>query len=425
MTPGLRHDPAPDLESVGEEADLVARIHAEIAARGPMTFARFMDLALYDPDGGYYRAEAARPGREGDFLTAPEAHPIFGMALARAVADAWDGLGRPDPFVLREYGAGTGTLALAILDGLRRERPELSAAIRYQPVEVEPRRLDAIATRLTAAGHGATLRAADRGTTVAAGDSAADPSDPAADPSDPAADPSDPGDLPVDGFVVANEVLDALPTHRVVLRAGVLHEVMVGSQDGAFVDIEADPSTPALAARLSAEGVTLAEGERTEICLALDGWIGRVAAGLRRGVMLLIDYGYPAAELHDPIRRPDGTLRAYLRHRVHDDPYAHVGRQDLTAHVDLTAVERAAAAAGLAHLGTTTQAEFLVGLGTEGLLQAIQADPATTMEDYLAVRSALMRLLDPSAMGRFRVMAFARRWPEGPPLAGFGYHLAR
>jgi SAM-dependent MidA family methyltransferase len=412
MTPGLRRDPAPDLESAGEEADLVARIHAEIAARGPITFARFMDLALYDPDGGYYRAEAARPGREGDFLTAPEAHPIFGMALARAVADAWDRLDRPDPFVLREYGAGTGTLALAILDGLRREQPELTAAIRYRPVEVEPRRLDVIATRLAAAGHGATLRAADRGTTAAAADSAGDPA-------------ADQGGLPIDGFVVANEVLDALPTHRVVVRDGGLREVMVGSQDGAFVDIEANPSTPALAARLSAESVTLAEGQRTEICLALDGWIGRVAAGLRRGVMLLIDYGYPAAELHDPIRRGEGTLRAYLRHRVHDDPYAHVGRQDLTAHVDVTAVERAAAAAGLTVLGTTTQAEFLVGLGTEGLLQAIQADPATTMEDYLAVRSALMRLLDPSAMGRFRVMAFARRWPEGPPLAGFGYHLAR
>ena len=125
-------------------------------------------------------------------------------------------------------------------------------------------------------------------------------------------------------------------------------------------------------------------------------------------MLLLIDYGYPAPELYDPIRRRDGTLRAYLRHRVHDDPYVHVGRQDLTAHVDVTAVERAAAAAGLDHLGTTTQAEFLVGLGTEDLLQAIQADPATTLEGYLAVRSALMRLLDPRAMGRFRVMAFGR-----------------
>ena len=142
-------------------------------------------------------------------------------------------------------------------------------------------------------------------------------------------------------------------------------------------------------------------------------------------MLLLIDYGYPSAELYDPVRRHGGTLRAYLRHRVHDDPYIHVGRQDLTAHVDVGAVERAAAAGGLTHLGTTTQAEFLVGLGTEDLLQAIQSDPATTLEDYLAVRSALMRLLDPAAMGCFRVMVFARDWPAGPPLAGLDFRLQR
>ena len=395
MTPGLRRDPVPDLDAVGQDEELVARIRDEIARDGPITFARFMELALYDPDGGYYRSEAVRPGRDGDFLTAPEAHPIFGAALSRAVADAWDRLGRPDPFVLREYGAGTGTLAVAILDGLATERPDLAAAIRYEPIEVEPRRLEAIAARLDAAGQGARL------TTPTS------------------------TDRPVDGFFLANEVLDALPTHRVVARDGRLREVLVGIGEGDFVDVEAVPSTPALAARLADEGVTLADDQRAEICLAVEGWVATAAAGLRRGVLLLIDYGYPAADLYDPVRRRDGTLRAYVRHRVHDDPYLHVGRQDLTAHVDVTAVERAAMTAGLTHLGTTTQAEFLVGLGTEDLLHAIQADPATTMEDYLAVRSALVRLLDPAAMGRFRVMAFGRGWPDGPQLAGLGYRLAR
>jgi SAM-dependent MidA family methyltransferase len=396
VTPGLRRDPAPDLDAVGQDDDLVARIHAEIARDGPLTFARFMELALYDPDGGYYRAETARPGREGDFLTAPEAHPIFGAALARAVADTCDRLDRPDPFVLREYGAGAGALAVAILEGARRERPDLSAVIRYQPVEVEPRRLDAIATRLAGAGLETVL-----------------------------APPAAAGQTPVVGMILANEVLDALPTHRVVVRDGVLLEVRVGSGDGGFVDVETEPSTPDLAARLAVEGVTLVEGQHAEVCLALDRWVADAAAGLERGVLLLIDYGYPAVELYDPVRRRDGTLRAYLRHRVHDDPYVHVGRQDLTAHVDVSAVERVAAAAGLSHLGTTTQAEFLVGLGTEDLLRAIQTDPATTLEDYLEVRSALMRLLDPGAMGRFRVMGFGQGWPDGPPLAGFGYRLDR
>jgi SAM-dependent MidA family methyltransferase len=391
-TPGLWRDPPPDLEAVGEDADLVARIHAEIARDGPMTFARFMDLALYDPARGYYRAEAARPGRDGDFLTAPEAHPIFGAALSRAVADAWDRLGQPEPFVLREYGAGTGTLAMAILDGLARERPDLAGTIRYQPVEVEAARLEAIAARFEASGHAATLDRVSDGS--------------------------------IDGVILANEVLDALPTHRLVSRAGVPREVMVGSVDGVFVDVEADLSTRALAERLATSGVALVDGQRAEVCLAVDGWLADVAAGLRRGVVLLIDYGYPAQELYDPVRRRDGTLRAYVRHRVHDDPYVHVGRQDLTAHVDVSAVERAAVAAGLTHLGTTTQAEFLVGLGTETLLQGIQADPATTIEAYLAVRSALLRLLDPGAMGRFRVMAFGRDWPDGAAPAGIDFRLA-
>lgn len=393
VTPGIRRDPPPDLDAVGEDEELVARIRTEIDRDGPITFARFMDLALYDPVGGYYRSAAARPGRDGDFLTAPEAHPIFGAALARAVADAWDRLDRPRGFVLREYGAGTGALGVAILDGLRVERPDLAGTIRYQPIEVEPSRLDALAERLAAAGLSGRFDA-------------------------PATD------SPIDGVVLANEVLDALPTHRVVSRADVLREVLVGWDDGSFVDVEAEPSTPAIAERLKAGGVALADGQRAEVCLALDGWVAEVAAGLGRGVALFIDYGYPAAELYDPVRRRDGTLRAYLRHRVHDDPYIHVGRQDLTAHVDVTAVERAATVAGLAHLGTTTQAEFLVGLGTEELLQAIQADPATTLESYLALRSALFRLLDPGAMGRFRVMAFGRGWPtDGPVLRGFGYRL--
>ncbi|MEA2608254.1 MAG: hypothetical protein QOJ75_497 [Chloroflexota bacterium] len=395
VTPGLRREPGPDLDAIGQDDELVARIGAEIAQDGPITFARFMELALYDPAGGYYRAEMARPGRQGDFLTAPETHPIFGSALARGVAEIWNRLDRPEPFVLREYGAGTGTLALAILAGLERDRSPLATRLAYDPIEIEPRRLETIVGRMASAGHpGRLVRPEASG-------------------------------RPVQGIVIANEVLDALPTHRVVARDGTLRELMVGSLDGAFVDVEAEPSTGALAARLSDEGIRLADGQRAEICLALDPWLAVAATGLRRGAMLLIDYGYPAGELYDPVRRAGGTLRAYLRQRVHDDPYRHVGRQDLTAHVDVTAVERAASTAGLSHLGTTTQAEFLVGLGAQDLLRAIQSDPSTTLEDYLAVRSAVMRLLDPGAMGRFRVMGFGRGWPAGPPLSGFAYKLVR
>jgi SAM-dependent MidA family methyltransferase len=174
---------------------------------------------------------------------------------------------------------------------------------------------------------------------------------------------------------------------------------------------------------LAAEGVELVEGQTAEIALAVDDWVARAAAPLRRGLLLVIDYGAIAAELYDAVRRRDGTLRAYVRHQVSDDPYRFVGRQDLTAHVDVTAVERAATKAGLTTVGITTQAEALMGLGVEDRLREIQSDPETTFVDYTLLRSSLMRLLDPAAMGRFRVMVFGRAWPDAATLRLLRYRL--
>ena len=400
MRTGLRREAAVDLSDVGEDEALLARIRDEIRATGPLTFARFMELALYTAEGGYYRAPSARPGRAGDFITAPELHPIFGRTLAIAIEEIWRGLGEPAPFVVREIGAGTGALAVAILDGLEETASALLDAIRYEPVEVDERRLEAFAATLAAAGHGARHRR-------------------------PASDP-------IMGVILANEVLDALPVHRVRRRDGAIREVAVGAgPDGGLVEVEIPPSTAQVASYLANNGIELVEGQTAEFALGLEAWISDVAADLAGGVLLLIDYGAPAAQLYDPVRRRDGTLRAYVRHQVHDDPYRHVGRQDLTAHVDVTAVERAAHAAGLTTIGITTQAEALMGLGIEARLQAIQADPATTFEDYTLVRSALLRLLDPAAMGRFRVMAFGRGWPAAEvaaadadaPLGLFSFRL--
>jgi SAM-dependent MidA family methyltransferase len=393
IRPGIRREPPTDLRDVGEDADLLARIRAEIRASGPMPFARFMDLALYDPDGGYYRATEARPGRVGDFMTAPELHPIFGEMLARGIVEIWERLGRPAPFVIREHGAGEGALAVSILREV--DGTPLGRALRYQAVEVDPRRIAVLRERLATVGLADHLE--------------------------------DASDAPFDGIVLANEVVDALPVHRVRQRGDDLRELAVGlGADDVLIETEIAPTTPALAARLRADGVTLVDGQTAEICVALDDWIGRAARPLRRGVLLLIDYGAPAAELYDPIRRRDGTLRTYVRHQVHDDPYRHVGRQDLTAHVDVTAVEHAAQAAGLTTVGITTQAEALMGLGIQDRLQAVQADPSTTFEGYALLRSSLLRLLDPAAMGRFRVMAFGRGWPATPgqtPLGWFAFQL--
>jgi len=383
----LRRVPAADLD-VASDPILLTAIRDEIASSGPMTFARFMEIALYDAERGYYRGAAARPGRGGDFLTAPEAHPIFGRAVARFVDDLWRALDRPARFTIREHGAGIGALIDAVLTGLDADASGALGAVRYQAVEVEPARTAALRARLDGAGRAGVLEAES--------------------------------DRPIVGLILANEVLDALPTHRVVVRDGELREVFAGATaDGGLVDVEGPPSTSLLAERFANDGVTLAEGQHAEVCLALEGWVAGIANGLARGAVLLIDYGHPAAELYDPVRRAAGTLAAYLRHQVHDDPYRAVGRQDLTAHVDVTAVERAAAAAGLAHLGTTTQARFLDGLGAGEILVGYQAGPAATLQAYLEARAALVRMIDPAAMGRFRVMVFGRGLPEGRGLHGF------
>lgn len=389
MKPYLRPKPALDPATVESDPVLVNRLRAEIAAGGPITFARFMDVALYDPERGYYRGAEARPGRGGDFLTAPEAHPIFGHAIGRQLEDVWRHLGEPGRFTVREHGAGTGALAEAALHGLDVDGSPLAAAIRWRPVEIEPRRVDAFADRLARAGFGDAVEADD-------------------------------GE-PIEGVVLANEVLDALPTHRVVGREGRLSEVYVGlDEGGGFVDVEGPASRDRLVERLAGEGIELADGQRAEVCLATDDWVATAAAGLGRGLLLLIDYGHPAAELYDARRRAAGTLAAYLGHRVHDDPYVAIGRQDLTAHVDVTAVDRAAAVAGLTPLGTTTQGPFLAALGAGELLVALQDAPGMTLQDYLEARSALVRMIDPAAMGGFRVMAFGRGWPKGAVLRGLG-----
>jgi SAM-dependent MidA family methyltransferase len=378
---GLRRVPGLDRAALPvSEPRLVARIHREIATGGPMTFARFMHIALYDPDAGYYATGAGGPGRDGDFLTAPASHPIFGWTIARRLEQVWLELGRPDRFVVREHGAGAGDLAVGILDGLRRSRSALLEAIRYQPIDPsEPARRALVDA----------LGAADLADHV-----------------------DHPDDRPAPGAVIANELLDALPAHLVEGGTdGTLRERFVELGPGSeLTTVLGEPSTPTLGARLDAEGIHLEPGQPAEICLAIDDWVARAARPLLSGLFLVIDYGYPAGELYAPSR--GSTLRAYHHHRVHGDPLVAVGRQDLTVHVDLTAVERAATHAGLTVVRRTSQAEYLASLGLGELLVGLQSGPDASLESYLAARSAVVRMVDPRATGSFAVLEF-RRDPVG------------
>lgn len=375
-------------------APLVERLREEIARDGPITFARFMARALYDPQDGYYTTRSDRASREGDFLSAPEQDALFGALLARQLVECWERSGRPGRFILREDGAGSGALAEAVLAALRASAPETFAALRYEAVEVDPGRAAAIARRLRAAGLGAALG-------------------PPADPTRSSLDP---------GIVLANELLDALPVHRLTMVDGVIRELLVGWADGWFVERPGPLSDDRLADLLEVEGVKLVEGQRTEVCPAALEWAAGLGRDLLHGYAFVIDYGHPALERHAP-DRPGGLLRTYRQHRVSDDPFRAVGRQDLTAHVDWTAVEAAAAEAGLDILGRTRLAGFALGLEAGSLLTELGSRPDTSAGRYLAARAALRDLLDPSRLGAFEVLVLGRGVPGSPPLRGLGAAL--
>jgi SAM-dependent MidA family methyltransferase len=395
-------------DAADRSAELVSRIRAEIESSPDrrITFAQYMGRALYEPDLGYYRGAADRPTDAGDFLTAPETHAIFGWTVARRVESMWDGLGRPRPFDLVEYGAGSGTLALSILDGMRRHASaggsagawaggstggsaDLLEAIRYEPIESNPHRLADIRQGFEEAGLAGRLATSS--------------------PTEPAEPTASVESVPVTGVILANEFLDALPVHRFVVRGRKLLELYVTWHDG-FVEVAAELSTPALAERLAEDGIDvgqLAEGQVGEISLGLGEWLGEVAARLARGYLLIIDYGYDAPELYGP-RRLAGTLLGYRGHRVEENPFAAPGETDLTAHVDFTAVVHQAARRGFRTVSMTTQSEFLVAAGLEEELRALQAAPDLTLADYTRARSGIVRMLDPRHMGRFRVLTLVR-----------------
>jgi len=379
-------EPSSEPSSADRSAELVALIRAEIdsAPDRRITFARFMERALYEPGLGYYRQSADRPTDAGDFLTAPETHPIFGWTVARRIEEFWAALGEPDPFSVVEYGAGSGTLAISILEGLRRHgASRLLAAIRYEPIEANHHRLADLPGRFEMAGFADRLAL-------------------------PGSRPSVP--VPVTGILLANEFLDALPVHRVLARGGEMRELFVawrGGADGAFVEVAAAPSTPELGRRLVDDGIDLAEGQVGEICLGLEPWLDEATARLQRGYVLAIDYGYEAAELYGP-RHFAGTLLGYRRHKVVDDPFTDPGLVDLTAHVDFTALQILGERRGLLSVALTTQSEFLVASGLESELRALQESPETAAQDYLRARSGIVRMLDPRHMGRFRVLTLER-----------------
>lgn len=334
------------------------RAEIEAAPHRRITFARFMDRALTEPGLGYYATSRLRPTREGDFLTAPELHPFFGRCVGRALAARWVGLGSPEPFPVLEYGAGRGTLGRTVLDGLVADGSPLARSVDWRPVDLPDRH--------------------------------------------PSAAP-----LGGAGAIVANEYLDALPVHRLVVRDASLREMWVTWGQGGFSWLEGPLSSPDIDQPVRRPGIDLREGQVVEVRPAVGSWVREAASRLEQGVMLVIDYGHEPEELYGP-RRMAGSLVTYLGHVAGDDPFQAVGRQDITAHVDIGELRRHALAHGFEPVMDTSLGRFLADHGLGDLLSALGRDPTTDLQGYADARAAALRLLDPRHLGGHRVLLFQR-----------------
>jgi SAM-dependent MidA family methyltransferase len=371
-------------EEAAHGARLEARVREEVAgAGGWISFAHFMQVALYAPGLGYYSAGARKLGPAGDFITAPEVAPVFSHCLAAQCAEILSGLGGGD---VLELGAGSAVMAAAML--------------------AEFERLDALPERYRILDVSADLRERQRATIAAAVPRLLDRVD--------WLDRLPEGHA---GVIVANEVLDAMPVERFVMRDGEVNALGVTDHLGRLEWSEArapDGLRDVVRSLQQEAGAEWPDGYTSEVNLGLGAWIASLAASLARGVMLFVDYGLPRREFYSA-ERSSGTLLCHFRHRFHEDPFARLGLQDITAWVDFTAVAEAGLAAGLEVLGYTTQAHFLIGAGL-GERVADVADLDLVQRLNLSRQAMVLTL--PGEMGeRFKAIALGSGYDA--PLRGF------
>ena len=368
------------------ETPLAALLTDRIRKSGPITFAEYMQACLYHPEHGYYSRAESR--RFADYYTSVDVHPVFGRLLARQFREMWELLGRPEPFWLVEAGAGTGRLASHILDFAERCFPDFYSVLRYVAVEASSARRVAQAA--------AFARHIEAGSAASAAEL--------------------PREIMV-GCIFSNELLDALPVHRVVQERGQLREIYVDLSGEDFVERRGPLSLPLLAEYFSAQGIELLEGQQAEAGLAACRWIEEAGRRLVHGFVLTIDYGHEAAELYNE-RHLRGTLLAYDRHRPSEDYFRAPGEQDLTAHVNFTALDLWGRRAGLSRTGIVSQGHFLLALG-RGNDFADLYDEAASETERLRARLLLKNLIYPEGMGETFQVFIQHKGIERPKLTGF------
>ncbi len=367
--------------SSSPEPGPVKEILKRIDKKGPITFAEFMEVALYWHDGGYYTSSRDRWGKGGDYITSIDISPVFSRSLAREIYEMWRILGGPAAFELIEPGAGRGWLSKGILSTVKDLYPDLYGALGVRLVEKNPFLREAPAEHVTWHGDMAEIGCS------------------------------------VTGCIISNELIDSFPVHRIECSDG-LKEVYVGFDGASFKDVYGPLSTPRIEEYFKKIGITLAEGQKAEVNLDAVRWVHTVSAVLERGFVITIDYGLPARELYAPERR-EGTLLCHFRHTLNDDPFANIGLQDITTHVDFTTLVVEGREAGLELTGFTTQKNFLLGLGILEELSGSGID----LKNYDKIRhnQAVKELIMPGGMGDTFKVLVQRKGVDKRDIMGFSF----
>ncbi len=372
--------------------ELIAAISSEITQNGPIPFVRFMELALYHPQYGYYMrqpdgAQAERIGWAGDFYTSSDVHPILGRAIAAQARQMDELLSHPTPFTIIEMGAGKGLLARDCLAAIHAKQDDFSSRVRYVLIERSPA-MQALQRQNLAPW----LNQPGLVTWVEGLDAL--------------------GPQSVTGLFFSNELVDAFPVHRIQMIGGQAQELFVDYRDGRFEECLKPLSTSALGHYLQRLNQPWPEGYKTELNLLALEWMEQVAQRIDRGFVLTIDYGHTAQDLYGPERK-NGTFLCYYQQLTGDVPYERIGQQDMTAHVDFTGLATVGAAAGLNVTGFTNQMSFLMGLGVEEMIG--QLDPEGP--EF----GAAIHLLKPDGMGRTFKILIQHRGIEKPDLDGLKF----
>ncbi|MEK6539071.1 MAG: SAM-dependent methyltransferase, partial [Deltaproteobacteria bacterium] len=346
-----------------------------------ITFAEFMDIALYWPGKGYYTSENVRWGKDGDYLTSIDVSPVFGRLLAYQINEMWQNLDSPPQFSIIEIGAGREELSFHIRDTIKKLFPEFYKAADFQLVDVNPIHIQKLEERTSFHSSIEDIK---------------------------------PG---ITGCIISNELIDAFPVHRVVEMDG-LKEIYVGYEDAGFMEIRGELSSSGLNDYLEKIGIKLEQGQKAEINLKALDWIKSIGALLERGFVITIDYGLPARELFRHNR--NGNLLCYYRHTMNNNPFHQIGYQDITAKVDFTSLAAAGRDAGLEVTGFTTQFYFFMGIGALGEFKEVEELNMGNL-DAFQWNQGIKELMLPGGMGDDFKVLIQHKDVEAPLLKGFSF----